>query len=337
MIGLPAFCARFGIDPAAARAALDHHDERGMPWYAQALVGAGGWLSAIAIIVFVVAFLTLAIGIEEPWVEAIIAGLALFGAGVIALASGERGLFASHFIIAMAAAGAALATGGIGFEIESLWAAAAMAALLTGVGAAFAPSLILQFLLAALAMALAVLGLEQDAGDGAIDLIAVATPVGLWLTLRPPRQDLRALAAVLLLAVPLAAAALDLPALSWTASAGWVARAIHLALLLALIAALTRSGDGVAGLVTVCALLLAAIVALLLPAGAMAGLFLMLLAYTIGHRAYAVIGAGLAVWFIWQFYYALEMTLLQKSLLLAAVGAGCLALHALLSLRGRTA
>ena len=113
MMPLEAFCAEFGVDAAAARHTLARETDA-VPWYAEALLGAGGWFSAIAIIVFVIAFFMLVIGVEEPGIEAIIAGLALFGGAVAWRRRQRDGLFARHFAIALAAAGATLAIGGIG-------------------------------------------------------------------------------------------------------------------------------------------------------------------------------------------------------------------------------
>jgi hypothetical protein len=332
MMPLDAFCARFAIDPAAARRTLAA-ESGAAPWYAEALLGAGGWFSAIAIIVFVAAFFALVIGIEEPGIEAAIAGLALFAGGVAWRSRGRPGLFVHHFAIALAAAGATLIAAGIGFETESLWAAVVAAALLAGVGTLAARDALLQFLLVTFAVVLTIGGLEKDVGRGAVDLVALAAPAGLWLHLRPPALNLRPAATVLLLAMPLADAVLETPALSWRAVEGWFARLLLLACFAALIVVRQRAEATAPALVTIGAGLLAVLVALLLPAGAAGALLIMLLAYTLGHRPFAVIGAALAIWFIWRFYYALELDLLAKSVLLVVAGLGCLALYALGSRR----
>lgn len=337
MMTLDALCARFGIEPAAARRVLAADDDgASAPWYAEALLGAGGWFSAIAIIVFVAAFFSLAIGVEEPGIEAIVAGIALFAAG----ASWRRrpvGLFARHFAIAIAAAGAALVAGGIGFETESIWAAAIAATVVAVAGTLTVRDALLQFLLVALALTLATVGLAVDVGRGAIDLLALAAPVGLWLYLHPPALNLKPTASLLLLAMPLGSEILETPALSWTAAEGWFARAVLLACFAALIALRARAGAAPLSAATVATAVLAALVALLLPPGAAGALLIMMLAYTLGHRPFAVIAAALAVWCIWRFYYALELSLLHKSIMLVAVGLGCLALYALAARRGRTA
>jgi uncharacterized membrane protein len=45
------------------------------------------------------------------------------------------------------------------------------------------------------------------------------------------------------------------------------------------------------------------------------------LAYTLGSRTLAVIGALLEIYFIWSFYWNLEGSLLMKSIILMAAGA----------------
>ncbi|WP_162915173.1 DUF4401 domain-containing protein [Desertibaculum subflavum] len=336
MMALDELCRAFGIDPEAAHRALAAKTDAA-PWYAEALLGAGGWFSAIAIIVFVLAFCGLVLGIDEPGIGAAVAGLALFAFGGAWRRRQVEGLFVRHFAIAIAAAGAALVAAGIGVETESLWAAAAVAAAIAAAGTVAIRDPLLQFLLVALALVLAILGLELDAGRGAIDVIALAAPVGLWLYLHPPALNVRPAATLLLLALPLAATVLEPPALSWTTERGWFARAVLLLCFAALIVLRPRAGAAPVSATTIVAAVLAALVALLLPAGAAGALLLMMLAYTLGHRPFAAIGAALAVWFIWQFYYELDLDLLAKSILLAAVGAGCLALYALLARRGATA
>ena len=327
MMPLEAFCGAFGVDPAAARRVLAREADA-TPWYAEALLGAGGWFSAIAIIVFVIAFFSLVIGIDEPGIEAILAGLTLF-AGAAWRRRQDNGLFARHFAIALCAAGAALAVGGIGSETDSLWAAAIAGAAIAAAGTMATRDGLLQFLLVALPLVLAIVGLEQDLGRAAIDTIALAAPAGLWLYLHPPALNLRPTATLLLLAMPLAATILEPPVPSWTAVDGWFARAVLLLSFGAMLLLRPRAGAA-----TIAAGILAALVAMLLPAGAAGALVIMMLAYTLGHRPFAVIGAALAIWFIWQFYYELGIDLLSKSVLLIVVGAACLLLYGLLVRRG---
>jgi uncharacterized membrane protein len=82
-----------------------------------------------------------------------------------------------------------------------------------------------------------------------------------------------------------------------------------------------------------------AVVVWQLPTGGSATLVLLTLAYTLGSRTLAVIGALTAIYFIWSFYWDLEGTLLTKSIILMSAGAVMLLCYGLLvgTLRERRA
>ena len=64
----------------------------------------------------------------------------------------------------------------------------------------------------------------------------------------------------------------------------------------------------------------------LLPVGGSGALVVLALAFLLGSRLLALLGALLQTWFLWQFYYDLGLTLLVKSLILVAIGATLLVL-----------
>ena len=68
----------------------------------------------------------------------------------------------------------------------------------------------------------------------------------------------------------------------------------------------------------------------LLPIGASAALVLLALAYTLGSRTLAAIGALIEIYFIWSFYWDLDESLLTKSIILMAAGAVLLLCYGLL-------
>ena len=76
-----------------------------------------------------------------------------------------------------------------------------------------------------------------------------------------------------------------------------------------------------------------------LPTGGSAALVLLTLAYTLGSRTLAAIGALTAIYFIWSYYWDLEGTLLTKSIILMSAGAVMLLCYGLLvgTLRERRA
>jgi uncharacterized membrane protein len=179
---------------------------------------------------------------------------------------------------------------------------------------------VLQFLTTALAVVLVVAGVIADEIPYRVDIMALMAPLGLWLYLRPPRLEMRPAATVLLLAMPLLAAVDDI-ALFAPNEGGWIARVIHIGLVLALLwpfwPRVQETGERMALRIFA---VLAVVVCLLMPPGGSAALLLMMLAFTLGSRAFAIIATLLQVYFIWRFYYDLEATLLDKSLVLMAIG-----------------
>src|SRR5690606_24620604 len=125
MTALTEFCARLGLDPIAAAAALAAGADDDAPWYMQAGLGIGAWVTAIAALLFVWAVLYFIFDIDEP--DVIVAGLGavLFAAALWLLQVRAEGAFTAHGAIAFATAGTILAAIGIGVSEDSLWSAAA--------------------------------------------------------------------------------------------------------------------------------------------------------------------------------------------------------------------
>jgi uncharacterized membrane protein len=173
-----------------------------------------------------------------------------------------------------------------------------------------------------------------------IDLPAVFIPFGVALLVYPPRYDLRPTAFALLilpLAFDIAASGLGEAATFWF---GRPAQAVLLAVFAFLFAInWRRLRDRQGRLLALVAAIAAAVVTVLLPTGASAALVLLALAYTLGLRLLAVIGALLEIYFIWSFYWDLNESLLTKSIILMAAGAVVLLCYGLLigALRERRA
>ena len=333
MTNLTELCARFAIDPAAAQTALSasaQHDHA--PWYMQVVLGIGAWITVIAGLFFAWAVMDLGFGVEEPNVVVAVVGAAMFGGGYSLLQRGQIGAFRGHLAIALCLCGAVLAVGGVGVPSESLWVATLAALAFLAAAIWQQRSGLLQFLLASFAIALALSALWDD-WEGAIsDLPAIAVPVGACLLLFPPRLDVRPTAFALLVVPQL------IQTVAWGADMGlgiawlqgWFPRLSFLAVFAALVflrwqqvGDARRSGQMLAGAI------IATAAALLMPSGASAALVLLALAYTIGSRPLAVIGAVGEVWFLWSFYRDLQDTLLTKSIILMAVGVVLLLCYAL--------
>lgn len=329
MTDLATFCAGLGVDEQAARAALESEAGAAQraPWYVQAILGLGAWISALLMIVFVALLLNLVFGVDEPDLVTAAIGLAMFAAGLLIQHRGRGGVFAEHFTLVLTAAGAAVAAASIGVELDEIWAAAAIAALLLAVDIWQGRNAQQQFLLAALAVFLLVAALGETDLPFRIDIAALAVPIGVWLFLRPPRRDLRPSAAVLLFTMPLYGIVNDATFVLADESGGWGARILSALSVVALLWLRRRAGGGRTQLLAVIALLAAAICQLLPPGGS-AALVVLVLAYTLGDRALAIVGVLLQIYFLPRFYYDLELSLLTKSWLLMAVGTLLLAGYA---------
>jgi Domain of unknown function (DUF4401) len=293
----------------------------GMPWYVRLVIGLGAWVTALVLIAlgasFVYGLLELDSGV----------GIAVFGAlffalGLWLLWKGPSGVFGEQLGIATAAAGGAMICGGIAAEAESLGVGCFVAAILTAVVIAVTEDKILQFLTASLTSGLYVAALLDAHVPFAFDLVALATPAGLALLLYPPRRDLMPTAVALLLTFPVFSV-LAQDAWYWRDMAtvgGTFAKILHISLFLGLVYLHWRRGSGKANLQVAGFAVGAVVVCLLLPAGGSAAMLLLMLAFVIGSRPFALLGIALQSQFIVRYYYSLEMSLLDKSLLLMGVG-----------------
>jgi hypothetical protein len=328
MTTLAAFCARTGIDAAAARQALTAgaaHDDS--PWYMQTVLGIGAWITTVAALAFAWALMDLVFGIDEPNLAVAIAGALVFAGSIRFMQTWPAGAFLAHAAVAFASAGTLMVAAGAGIPAESVWAAAVATLPFAAVAAWQQRSQLLQFLIVSITLALISFAVWDHSYRMMADVPALFMPFGVALLLYPPRRNLRPTAFALLI-VPQALASFE-P--GWTVWYGWPAKAVFLALFAVLcVVNWRRMPDARARLLAAGAVLPVAVVALLLPTGASAALVLLALAYTLGSRTLAVIGALAAVYFIWRFYWDLQETLLTKSVILMSAGAVLLICYGLL-------
>jgi hypothetical protein len=329
-----------GIDEAAARTALEVRAREDAPWYMQLVLGVGAWITAIAALFFVGITMNLVFDIDEPDVVVALIGAAVFVASLWLLRHRPHGAFTAHAAVAFAVAGTLLAAAGVGAPAESLgWTAVAT---LPFAAASIwqQRSLLLQFLVVSVTLILVTVA-AWDHWDRLIaNLPAIFIPFGVALLLYPPRHDMRPTAFALLilpLGFDVAASALGGGTTSWFR---WLAQGLLLAVFAFLFAInwrrVTDRQDRLLALVSAIAI---AVVTFLLPIGASATLVLLALAYTLGSRTLAAIGALLEIYFIWSFYWDLDESLLTKSIILMAAGAVLLLCYGLLvgALRERRA
>ncbi len=328
MIELQDLCAEFGIDEEAAAEALDSPGNGAAPpWYVRAFLALGAWITAIAIVLFFGVFIGLVLDGSEAFDGVLtVLGIGCFALGVSMLAKAPGGEFRTSFVTALAAAGAAMTAAGIGIMTEDVWTAAIAAVILAGLVVAWVPGVILQLLVSGLAVALIAIALVVDQVPYYLDVAAVMMLAGVLLWCRPPRLDMRATAFALLMAPP--ALSIFTRFESWTdlAVGGWGARAVHIGLFAWLISILwQRMPERPARLELTIFAAAAIAVCLLLPPGGSGALVILTLAFVLGSRPLALMGVLLQSYFFWQFYYDLDISLLNKSLLLTVVGAVILA------------
>jgi hypothetical protein len=328
MTDLATLCAQLGIDQAKAEAALATGPRDEAPWYMQAVLGIGAWITSILALAFVLSILGLIIGLDEPNIGIAIVGALIFAGSLKLLFNAGDGVFRAQCAVAFATAGVVLAALGVGIQTESLWAAA-LATLPFAAAAIWQQrSQFLQFLVVSTTLVALLIAAWDAWGFLTTDIAAVSVPVGVALLLYPPRLDVRA-AALTLLVVPelgiLLASDFAMGLSSWQDVAswqGWPAKIIFLAVFGAL-AFLNwrRIENGRDRMLALFGIVLALAAAVPLPTGSAVALVLMLLGYTLGSRMLAVLGVLAEIYFLTWFYYDLNDTLLVKSIVLAVVGA----------------
>ncbi|HKP25543.1 MAG TPA: DUF4401 domain-containing protein [Dongiaceae bacterium] len=340
MTDLSAFCARTGIDETAARAALDGRRRDDAPWYMQLVLGIGAWITAIATLFFVGIFMDLVLDINEPDLVIAVIGALIFGASLWLLRHRPHGAFTAHAAVAFAIAGTVLAAAGVGMPAESLGWATVTTLPFAAAAIWQQRSSLLQFLVVSVTLILVTVAAWDHWDKLLVDLPAIFVPFGVGLLLYPPRYDVRPAAlAMLILPLGFDIVASDLGG----GTALWFGRPAQglMLLVFAFLFALNwrRVTDRQGRLLSLIAAIAMAVVTFLLPLGASIALVLLALAYTLGSRMLAVLGALLEIYFIWSFYWNLDESLLIKSIILMAAGAVLLLCYGLLigALRERRA
>ena len=339
MSSLALISARLGIDPAEAERVLaagrTHEDP---VWYVQLVLGIGAWVTAIAGLVFVGFLFFETLGLEESGFVVAALGTLMFAGALSLLAKRGRGEFVTQMTLAAGACGASIGVLGIGMETESFLATAIVAILFTIASIRYGRSALLQFLLALLVIAMLGFWVLDFREWLLIDVMALTLPVGVYLSLNPPRWNVAPSALALVLALPLSVLVVyygELGLAGHGTAQGyvdWVAHGIATLSLVGLIVFIAATdGSGIGARPVQAAILgLAIVIAIFLPAGLTATLVIMLLGHALGRRSLAIVGALLFAYFLWAFYADLQQTLLVKSLILTVAGAALLVIRFLL-------
>jgi hypothetical protein len=321
-----------GIDEPAARKVLIAgvlHIRQ--PWYMQAVLGIGAWITAVAGLFFVWAVMDLVFGVDEPDLAVALVGTLVFTGSLWLLHRRPQGAFLAHAAVAFAMAGTLLAAAGVGVPAESLCQAAAATLPFCALAIWQQRSALLQFLVVSIALVLATLAAWDHWNHVIAGLPAACIPIGAALLAYPPRHDVRPAAFALLIVPQVVEVAGSEFEGAWSFWLGWPAKLVLLATCAFLFGVNWRRLAVAQGRLLALAGALAALaVAVLLPPGASAALVLLALAYTVGSRSLAVIGILAEIYFIWMFYDDLGSTLLAKSVMLMAAGSALLVCYGLL-------
>jgi len=315
------------LDRDAALAALSGERSNetsalSMPWFARLVVGIGAWTTALSAIGAGSVFLFLLIGTETEGTLALLGVLYLW-CGLWILRKKRIGAFLEQLGTATGAAGVGMIAAGVGLQTHEAWLAALATMAVTALVVVATPNRVLQFLSALLSAVLVAVALIDEKVPFYLDMAAIAGPVGVWLTVRPPRRDLQPTAVVLLLLFPVLGifGAMDVSMyMESPRPGGWFAVVLHIGLFVWLARLHWPRADTMARDRLRYFVPLAALVCLLLPPGGSAALVILMLAFVIGSRALALLGALLQVHYLWRFYYDLDITLLVKSGVLTATG-----------------
>jgi len=318
------------------------------PWYVEAFLAIGGWVAGLIAAGAIFSFaLSLAISGENADIAVAIVMVVLGGActayGAAAGVIG-KGDFLRHFSVSSVSAGLTASAGGVWYlyfkALDAYTLSEAMAGGLSGLATAAILALagivitqrlrdaILAFLvtLAVYAVAIAALTILQDKNalgwDGGPYAAAAAAALGAFIFINAGDGLRRPLGAALMLAPAYHRLSLEQ---SWRLGVEvphanyWLfgETALMAAALYALWRLRTRYPT--APLIASAIVLLAG-VWLLPDSGAMA-IVMLLAAIAANHRGLAVVAVIACAWSISRFYYDLSLTLLEKSAILAALGA----------------
>lgn len=302
------------------------------PWFVRWVVGIGAWVTAVILILLGGVFVFSLLDIESG-VALSLFGALFFGYGAWLLWNGPSGVFSQQLGIAMAASGAALITGGIAVEAENLVVGLVVAVAITLAVIAITNDPILQFLSTGMAIGFYIAFLFDEKVAYTFDLIALATPFGLGLLLFQTGRKYSPAAVALLMTYPLMSVlTMDGHRFFWfDMERDTIAKIMHILLFLGMVYLhLRKRGDGQANLQVLGFAVAATAVCIIMPAGASAAMLILMLAFVIGSKPFAMLGVLLQTQFILRYYYSLEMDLLNKSFLLMGVGTLLLALWWLL-------
>lgn len=306
------------------------------PWYMDALIGAGGVVTAGFASGLIATIIGLSGLLEDNWEVSLL----VIGAGIYGLSAFMRRTTSGQFIrflfgtFIMVGIGC-LAFGASGVVSETIIAGFALL-VLSGLTVWLVPGdRILSALMAVIAcigIAIFFIEIMDQAWNHAV-LMSVYAALGLAFgTMKLRGRVHLSVAAIFLIAAILAALIADL-GLSQDDGTGWTdfdVMNVVIAVFAGLWLWFTYCRELGPSWPVLTALI---VIAIILPIGAVPAMLLLILAYSIGSRALFSIGVIAMAWFLFSAYFDLSMTLMALSGVMAAVGVGLLGLWALASKR----
>lgn len=312
-----------GLKHSDIDAVLAEDGESEAPWYIDALIGMSGVLTAIFAVFFLAVLLSLLISNADMTLFMAL-GFVTWGAALFER-SRSKSQFARHFLNTLILAGGGLFLGATGIEFEGgsvsiILSLAALAFTLWRIN-----DRILEFLMGAgIAAVLLYAIAHYDLPLPYVWLCSVLTPLAVIGLAKPIGGRIYdAAGAACLIALPFWGTILDNPDIFGNAAlpATLLGVIASVACTAGAVFALNRMGPSGRAfkpvLVIFVPLLLAAAI---MPVGAASALLVVLVGYILGSRALAVIGVAAQIYFLHIFYYDLQISLLNKSIMLTVSG-----------------
>jgi len=346
-VEVSSFASELHIDKATVSEALSADADDNMPWYMEMLLGFAGFFTAMLAMGFLGTLLAVTLNIDSP--ESFLTlGLVVY-AGAIFARLKTNGLFPRHFFNTLLMGGGALAVLGAAllFEGEAGFIVFSMA--LSALTLWLVRDRILEFLMAAGFAGLLVYALlHYHVPYAFIWLYVVCVVLGILCITLPIKTGLGNLrhsrvlsaAGAAFLLAPCIFAFFLLNAkfshqLHLGMSGGWAERIASVVVTAGSVWYLNnRRGQGQPFRPPLIILLLLLAAITMMPLGSAAALLLILTGYILGLRSLTIVGSLAQIGFMVWYYYDLDITLLNKSLLLMGFGAILLLVYFIAARRG---
>lgn len=360
------FATELQIDPATVQDVLQVDADDIMPWYMEMFLGFAGFFTAILAMLFLGTLLAVTMKIDSPG-SFLTLGLVVYAGAMFARLK-TNGLFPRHFFNTLLMGGGALAVFGAALLVEGEIGFILFSMALSALTLWLVRDRILEFLMAAgfagvlvyallhyhvpyaficfyaICAALGVLSITRPikAGVGASRQTIVLGAAGAAFLLAPCFFELTGIADTIKTMQARMIFGADIPNMPDRYQIPWL-RLLIPRLLSALIAGAaiwylnTQSklkSEMVRFRPPLLILMLLLVAMAIMPLGSAAALLVLLTGYILGHRSLTIVGSLAQIAYIVWYYYDMDITLLNKSLLLMGFGAILLLVYFIAFRRG---